>query len=352
MGIMKKALLMMLGLGYLLVSPGSAEAQDPHFSQFLASPLYLNPAYAGTSEQQRFSLINRIQWPSAPQAYTTYGFSYDLNLPALRSGVGILATTDKQGTVGLRTTSLSFMYSYKIQFQDRFIISPAVGLGVSFRSVDRSKFLFGDQFDFSDPNQGVSGDPALLSLDPNVSYYDVSTGILIYNERAWFGASAFHINTPNQSLLNEQSELPIRYQIHGGVQIRLSNRVFDRSRTPVIAPSFAYRRQGNFDQLDLGASFFYNPIMLGVWYRGLPLLDGLLKNASNDGVALMVGVRFQQLMVGYSYDITLSGLGPASGGAHEISLVYQFSYRRQGRKKYKPIPCPSFLESVKDKWNY
>lgn len=336
----------------LLGASLKAAAQDPYFTQFLASPLYLNPAYAGTSEQQRFTLINRIQWPSAPQAFTTYGFSYDLNIPVLRSGIGFLATTDKAGSVGLRTSTLQMMYSYKIQVQDRFIISPAIGMGVSFRGIDRSALLFGDQFDFSDPNQGLSGDPALLLLDPNTSYYDVSTGILIYNERAWFGASAYHINTPNQSLLGEQSALPIRYSVHAGFQIRLANNIFDKSRIPVLAPAVTYRRQENFDQLDIGASFFYNPIMVGLYYRGLPLLQNVLKNDSNDGASLMVGVRFQQLMVGYSYDITLSDLGPGSGGAHEISLVYQFAYHSTGKKKYKPIPCPSFLESVRDKWKY
>jgi len=42
------------------------KAQDPHFSQFYAAPLYLNPALAGTSAgNYRVGVNYRDQWRGA-----------------------------------------------------------------------------------------------------------------------------------------------------------------------------------------------------------------------------------------------------------------------------------------------
>ena len=48
----------------LLLTAGSAYAQDPEFTQFYANPLYLNPAFAGSSHCPRMNLNYRNQWPA------------------------------------------------------------------------------------------------------------------------------------------------------------------------------------------------------------------------------------------------------------------------------------------------
>ena len=68
----------------------NVQAQDPHFTQFYAQPLYLNPGFAGTTLEHRFIVNNRIQWPSLPEAFNTFAFSYDYNFADLNSGLGIL----------------------------------------------------------------------------------------------------------------------------------------------------------------------------------------------------------------------------------------------------------------------
>ena len=107
---MRYLLNILLFFGVLYVN-----AQDPHFSQYYAAPLYMNPAFAGTTNDHRIIVNNRIQWPSLPQAFTTYAVSYDFYKPELKSGFGFLATTDAAGSAGLRSTTFGFSYSYKIQ---------------------------------------------------------------------------------------------------------------------------------------------------------------------------------------------------------------------------------------------
>jgi hypothetical protein len=43
---------------------GSVTAQDPQYSQFYAAPLYLNPAFAGATGQNRIGINYRNQWPA------------------------------------------------------------------------------------------------------------------------------------------------------------------------------------------------------------------------------------------------------------------------------------------------
>jgi hypothetical protein len=43
---------------------------------------------------------------------------------------------------------------------------------------------------------------------------------------------------------------------------------------------------------------------------------------------------------GYSYDITVSDLTPATGGAHEISLGMKFASPQ--RSKFRTVSCPTF----------
>jgi len=347
------SLLLMLSVGMILAGIFRVNAQDPQFTQFYTSPLYVNPAYAGSTIQQRLTLLTRLQWPSLPQAFTSYVFSYDFNIDVLNSGFGFLASTDKQGTVDLRTTNAALTYAYRVQFANRWVLSAGIQFGVAFRSINRAKFLLGDQFDFAG-GQGQSNDPDLATLDPNISYFDFASGLVAYSANSWFGVSVYHMNEPNQSLLGNQSELPMKLHVHGGIKFPLYKGVFRKSRIPTLSPGFIYKRQGRFDQIDLGANFYYNPIMVGLWYRGIPLLNSVLNNTqSQDAISAIIGLKFIKLEVAYSYDVTVSSLGAGSGGAHELSVIYQFAYYRGSpKKKTKPIPCPSFNSTVLDAFKY
>ena len=111
-----------------------------------------------------------------------------------------------------------------------------------------------------------------------------------------------------------------------------------------ITPTLNYKRQGPFEQLDMGAYVYMEPLIFGVWYRGLPYKP--VENQSNrDAVVMLVGVNLPSgLNIGYSFDYTISKLGPGSGGAHEFSLVYTWPMRnpRKPPKDKLIIPCPDF----------
>jgi len=78
----------------------------------------MNPGFAGITQQQRLVANHRIQWPNLPQAFTTYAASYDIWVDELKSGFGLLATTDKMGSAGWRTSTANLIYSYKVKISD------------------------------------------------------------------------------------------------------------------------------------------------------------------------------------------------------------------------------------------
>lgn len=321
----------------------AAQAQDPEFSQYYAAPLYLNPAFAGTSVDHRFIANYRNQWPNISQAFQTYAFSYDYNLDQYNSGLGFMIMADKAGSANLKSTQFNFQYSYKVKLSDKFILSSGLNFGVGSRNIDFNKLIFYQQLDFAQSSDNLPPPPSHLSLQGQ-TYFDFGGGLLMYSRKVWLGFSMAHLNRPNRSLLDNESEIPVKTSVHGGVRVPLYQGVFKRDRTASIAPSFVYKQQGNFDQLDLGTYFFYEPVVLGLWYRGIPIQQNVKDNVSHDAVVVVLGFQLETVELSYSYDVTVSELGPITGGAHEIGLKFKIELATQvkKRKRERFIPCPTF----------
>lgn len=334
---------------FMLITGFCAQAQDPQFSQYYQAPLYLNPGFTGITPQQRLVLNHRIQWPSLPQAFSTYAASYDVFINELRSGFGFLFTTDKMGSAGWRTTTASLLYSYKVKLTENIVFSPGLSFGYGTNGLDRTKLKLGDGLEYD----GISLDPELNKLGRQ-SYFDFGSGFLLYSKSLWIGASFMHMNRPNLSVLNDVSRLGMKTAVHGGVRLSLNGSLKTRARVSYLTPSFIYRMQGNtFTQLDLGLNYHIDPVSVGVWYRGKPFQKSVINSITQDAFILYLGLYFKNLTIGYSYDFTVSELQTASGGAHEISIVYEFntkSTRKDIKKKYRLIPCPTF-NSKEGFWN-
>jgi len=322
-------------------------AQDPEFSQYYAAPLYLNPAFTGTTNDHRFIANYRNQWPNIARGYVTAAVSYDYNMQGLNSGIGFMATMDQASTAGMKSSQFNFLYSYRVVVDNKWVIASGLSFGYAFRSIDFNKLIFGDQLQFDSQAQVPSDDPALYNLGMS-SYFDFNAGMLAYNKLFWIGFAASHLNKPNRSLLNQEATLPIKATVHGGIRIPLNHSPLKPNHIAVLAPSFVYKRQGEFDQLDVGAHFLYEPIVVGLWYRGIPIKQEVADNMSRDAVVVILGFQLPKFEIMYSYDFTVSNLGSISGGTHEIALKYKLEIvrsNRNTRNHHKLIPCPTFTHN-------
>ena len=337
---MRKIFLLLFILGGVM----NVYAQDPHFSQFFSSPLTLNPAFTGKFDGTvRVSGNYRNQWPTINRAYQTGTVSVDF--PILKKlidfrdtwGVGLMGYTDKSadGAVSFNYMSVSTAF-HKGLDEDGY---KQIGIGLqgtySNMLINPSNLKFEDQLTplgFTGVTSETFGTSTLKT-----SYFDLNAGMLYTTSSSnknnlYAGISLYHINRPRQNfnsgayyLLNP------RATFHAGGY-------FPTGDITTLHISALYSTQAQAHETLIGAALQFaatspetseNPVSFyaGSWLR---LGDALIP---------YVGLEFNSMRFGVTYDINTSDLKTASQsrGGIEISLIY--IAKPAGSKG---IPCPKF----------
>ena len=198
------------------------------------------------------------------------------------------------------------------------------------KSLDWGRLSFGDMID---PRRGFIYESQDKPRGGMVQAVDFSTGFLGFTDKFYFGFAAHHLNEPNESLVVGLSRLPMKYTLHAGATLPLQRSVTGVEST--ISPNIFYRRQGEMQQMNVGLYVNKGPLVGGIWYRGIMFTE------YQDAFIVTLGIKTDVVQFGYSYDLTVSQLTPATGGAHEISMTIQFDCRGK-RSKFRTINCPSF----------
>lgn len=332
MHYMKRKILYLLVACISLVT--SVKAQDPHFSQFYATPLYTNAAFAGSAVCPRLSLSYRNQWPSLG-AFKTFTASYDQYFDALSGGVGLYVMSDKQADF-YRINTAALMYSLHLQLSRSVALNLAAQVNVTNNSLDWDELVFGDMID---TRYGVIYNTTMADRPDKTShtYFDFGAAALVYGDTWYAGVSAVNLTRPNDGFVS-YNRLPIKFTANAGMRLNLRR---DQRRTnsffgqPVISPNVIYQHQGEFNELNYGMYLDWSPFVFGAWFRQS------MSFANSDALVLLFGVQWGDYKIGYSYDITVSSLSNASGGAHEVSLSCKLPCPEK-RKKVRDIKCPSF----------
>src|SRR3954464_14046420 len=140
----------------------TASAQDPLFSQYYFSPLYLNPAFAGCAKNNvRLSGSAKMQWVNInqPYKYVTGAADvsmYDDNLRNICNLGGIVSHTSKGF---LRNTNISGIVGRSFGTSNEncsnWFLSLALQAGYTFNNVNNNYLIFADQLD----QNGITGNP-------------------------------------------------------------------------------------------------------------------------------------------------------------------------------------------------
>lgn len=327
---------MMMSLVLVLTGFG-VKAQDAQFTQFYASPMYLNPAFTGLTFEHRFVANYRNQWPGVKTAYQTAMVTYDYNMSDLNSGLGFTVMQDRSGTAGLTHTQVGASYSYHFKINKFAEIRMGANLNFNMKRIDFSRLRFNDQIA---TGSGVSVEAT--AYEP-LNFMDFAAGALLNSTEYWLGLSAKHLTQPNSSMVGDKVPLPLSISLHGGYRFILEQ----KSRVDLrkyVSPAFNLRHEAKYDQLDIGVYYFHMPLNVGLWYRGLPFKKYAPTYGSRESVALLIGLDLSPKLVriGYSFDLTVSRLGVANSlGAHEISIIYEIAKKRK-RNKRVLVSCPKF----------
>lgn len=312
----------------------NALGQDPTFSQFYANPLYLAPSFAGATEEYRLGINYRNQWPSIPGVFHTYSISFDKAMPNFNSGIGVLATYDVAGSGDLSTTNIGLIYSYDFNISQDWHIRPGVQFKFYYLGLNIYKLVFNSQ---------ITGSGTTPPLTPppfdKVADVDFSTSAIIYNDQIWGGFTLDHLFTPKQSFYGDETKLAVKFNAFGGVRL-VGNTRLRKKMIEAFSVAGNFQTQGRFYQTDIGLYYFKSPLIFGLWYRGIPFMT----SQAGDAIIGLVGVKTDNLHLGYSYDFTISNLISSTGGAHEISIIYEFTSFTIGgaKRKIRAIPCPEF----------
>jgi len=347
---MKKVLLSALALAGISLGVG---AQDVHFTQYFTSPLTLNPAQTGlTQNDWRASANFRTQWYTvSDNPYMSGTVAFDI--PTLRGklpegdalGIGVLGLYDRSGSGGLQNTTVGLSVAYHKAFgiDKQHTLSLGVQGYLVQKSIQFDKLIFGDQFDPNMPEGYLKGTSAESFGNADLTYPDFNAGIMYSGRVAekatlYGGFSYYHFTRPEEKFLQSGSAVKInsRYSAHLGGS-------FEMNENTVMYLSAMYQKQGPASEFLLGGAvgFVMNPghdeftrntvFYLGGWYR------------YGDAIAPYIGFEWSRMKIGFSYDVTLSSAQNMNGGqgAYEVSVIYNGIINKITRKKYN-FACPKF----------
>lgn len=288
---------------------------DPHFSQYYAYPLWLNPALTGVIDGDYRASVNlKQQWGTLTNSFLTGGASFDL-APKKNFSVGATILNQKAGDLNMNTLTALVSGSYRIKFGVEGFQMINFGLQAGFinRSFDASQGRFGDQY-----NPVIGYDGGMTSgetLSSQSSFVpDINAGIMYFDGdpaksvNVFMGASVAHLNQPIDHFSSTKFRMPIRYTGHGGARIRASE-LLD------IVPNALVMYQGNAKEISVGTYAQLNVnsssnILFGGNYR------------LNDAAIAFVGFQLKNMVFGLSYDVNTSNFQKASKsyGGLELSI--------------------------------
>jgi len=316
------------------------QAQDPVFSQFYNSPVYLNPALIGDEENFLVQLTHRSQWRSLVFPYNTTQVS--MIAPLFRDkhrrpeghlgGIGLSVYSDEAGEGdNFKTTSVNGSFAYNLQFEEENTnrLTFAMQFGLINRRINRDVLEWGEQYNpiFGFDDSLVPEDASFIE---NSNLLDITAGTFwrYYASDAsqkirsvYAGFVASHLNHPDQSVIQGlDNQLPLLYKLHGGLVYGVSERIS-------ISGNFLSVYQDKENQTNIGAFASYmlpfettagvlNNLLtrVGVWHRW------------KDSFIASIDFQTNNLHFGFSYDWNVTSLryNNSGTGAYEISMGYKF----------------------------
>jgi hypothetical protein len=171
----------------------------------------------------------------------------------------------------------------------------------------------------------------------NINYFDLNAGLSYQytglKSKLQLSYSTFHMNRPIESFfgnirLSERhsTQVIFNYQTGSLSSLRfLSFNNFQNKASESLLGVYSHLKSGKKSK---------DEIFFGVLFR-----DGVSRN--NDAFIASVGVKLGDILVAYSYDVTLSELRNANNlrGATEIAIIYEHPSSILNRKA---IPCERY----------
>lgn len=329
--------LILLVCAVISCAPLAWSQSDAHFSQFVNSPLELNPANAGLFQGKFRGVLNyRRQWENIGNAFQTIGASGDFQVARNVFdrdffGVGVNILQDQAGVSEWTNLNANLHISYTkiMDPRDRHYVSLGFMTGFAQRSFALTSLRWNNQWTLEGFNTDLPNGE--FNVGESATYLDLAGGVNYFysNDRETFkaygGIAAFHLNQPDISLISGEDQLYTRYVINGGTQF------FTGDESVSFFPNAVFMFQGPNNMLNFGGDVrFYlsrgtrmtgflqeSSIALGMYHRW------------GDAFIPTVKLNAGGFQLGISYDLTIGELSRSNDGlgGPEFSLIYRVGYK-------------------------
>ena len=317
-----------MGLALLVSLPTDLFAQEPNFSQFIASPLSINPALAGSSDADWRAVSNiRRQWIGNISPYSTQTMSIDGKFKTLQDqsyfGLGGMVLSEKAMDGLYKSNFINLNASYHQALDDNGNgISVALGVINNSTRVDLVGLTFDQQLSSTGFNQALP--ITEMNLGNSTSFTSATAGLL-YTYDAEFsflnvGISGYRFIKTKRSLMNDPTKKTSpRYSAHADFGTAINETISANfSALHLIQDGMSVTSLGAIMGIQHGQSGFEENKMrmvnFGLYYR------------INDAITPYVGYVFNGFQFGLSYDVSAS---PAkTGSVNYKSVELSFMYKK------------------------
>jgi type IX secretion system PorP/SprF family membrane protein len=328
-----KSTIKILGLLLILgLSVDTYAQQIGLFSQYVSNDYMLNPAISGTKNYIPVHSSIRRQWIGITEAPVTQTLSVHAYTG---QNFGIGAAFFNEVTGPTRRTGINFSTAYHLvlkqeSFRNQLTLSIGMQGSLTQNVLDKTQLT---TFVPEDPTIQNSYNYQLLP--------DVGFGAYLHQSNKFYvGISSLNLVQTKYDLYNLQEDINNRmvrnYFVSAGGNFDFKT----KSKMKIsLQPSVLFRMiEATPMQFDINLKAMFNKTFwTGISYR------------HNDAMVALIGVRVYQMLVGYSYDFTISNLKNYTYGSHELSLTLILNEGLKKRlkkggfvpKNYRPS-IPSF----------
>ncbi len=292
---------------FLLTTVLCFSQQEPHYTQFMYNKLALNPGYAGSHDAVCFTGTYRNQWIGLEGAPKTQMLSFDMPLMDKRVGIGLNINRTSIGISDKWT--LEGNYAYRIKLGEGYF---GLGLQASVRYIGSN--YADSRLVATQPISSDGGIPVGA-----VSKYIPNFGVGLYysTDKFYIGLSAPRI-LENDIDFNNLSGALGKEVPHVYFMIGL---IWEFSKNAKLQPQVLLKYAQN---TPFSADINLNLILLEKLTLGFTYRTGAssFKNAGESIDLLFAIQATNQLLLGFSYDITLSEIKDYNNGSIEAVIRY------------------------------
>lgn len=298
--VLKKGILILFVL--LFVGWKASAQQDPMFTQYMHNPVSINPAYAGSRGTLNFVAMHRQQWVGIDGAPKTLTLSVNSPFLGYNVGIGLSLIHDEIGPI--KQTGIYADYSYHLKVTTKTKLAFGLKGGMNMYDVNLLN-LIGAQ---NDDHLSLYGARKLFLPNFGVGSY-------LYSNRFYVGFSIPKMLqnslSDDENTLNYANKEERHLFLTGGVVLDIAENIKFKPSTTIRIVS------GSPVSAEVSAAILlHDRLWVGGMFRLGDSIGALAKFDLTD-----------QLSLGYSYDLTQSGLKPFNQGTHEVFVSYDVAFK-------------------------